>query len=768
MRLFLLMLILAGFVVCEVELIDEPFFKSITYLNYMELMNKVRQSEHFEKIFKVSDGYKQYNINERPICDGKFCVNPIFEVSSFYKGEDFVKTLPTVMVVGTIHGNEVVGAYTLYHLIEYINSYFNEKEYLRILLENVRFLFLPIANPNGFYELTREEKMNDNISIDINRDFPYDAEIGCLKSPTSRLIDTIFKNNLIIGCLTYHGGANSISYPWGNFPHESNPKSNDHMSFGLVAEALSQAAGENKNFDIPKYDVGLLQDIVYNVRGGFEDYAYSASFDKENISKMCKHQSLLSQEVVMETNYDDFSHRAFVYLVESSKEKIPKESTLGRKMLTNLDRFDIAEWGHVNRNINLILRFAQIISNFAVVESIRFESGFVFEISIYGCLTLDEIKPDYGFEVVSKKYDNRLTKWSIIMKINSDLEVIPKLTINVECDKKFFEDKQPESHFVRLKTGVLDEIAYKQNKITKMDKITITVKNIMKSLLSKAVIVWERNNEHHIVYNNVMLVNDDVILKYENGSVQTIIKNGKKILISESTTFEHSHFNKDQLVLYHGTFVPMKAQTFLNLPGKLGYIYLDTIKSSDFLIKTGFVQPENEKYGALLIDKHQLLGQVLTFDPPMFVLVSASTDLFLKITLVSRFSKILSINFVEGELLGEFIEKVEVKANDVFVITRKYRVANADQLKLIGRTLELVDSLSRKSKVVLGIMHLSKTLESIIQENYNGWRKDMNRVIPLVIFGLLFILLALALIKMSHSKNILREPLQTGEMTVRN
>lgn len=60
------------------------------------------------------------------------------------------------------------------------------------------------------------------ISRDPNRDFPYDHDSSteAFQTSTGQIIDKIFRENLIVGCLTFHGGDNSISYPWGNFPHE--------------------------------------------------------------------------------------------------------------------------------------------------------------------------------------------------------------------------------------------------------------------------------------------------------------------------------------------------------------------------------------------------------------------------------------------------------------------------------------------------------------------------------------------------------------------
>lgn len=72
------------------------------------------------------------------------------------------------------------------------------------------------------------------------------------------VIDKIFRDNLIVGSLTFHGGVNSISYPWGNFAHEKDPLTGDNEAFKEVGDILIEAAGENPTLKIKKYDIGNL------------------------------------------------------------------------------------------------------------------------------------------------------------------------------------------------------------------------------------------------------------------------------------------------------------------------------------------------------------------------------------------------------------------------------------------------------------------------------------------------------------------------------
>jgi len=52
------------------------------------------------------------------------------------------------------------------------------------------------------------------------------------------LIDRLYKDYTIIGTITFHGGDNSITYPWGAFAHELDQYSGDDIAFREMAKLL--------------------------------------------------------------------------------------------------------------------------------------------------------------------------------------------------------------------------------------------------------------------------------------------------------------------------------------------------------------------------------------------------------------------------------------------------------------------------------------------------------------------------------------------------
>jgi len=92
-----------------------------------------------------------------------------------------------------------------------------------------------------------------------------------------------------VSSITFHGGTNSVTYPWGSNNHISTSNNRkgaeapDHIALDAQAKVLVEAAGST--FDAPngyriyKYPSGDMTSVVYPVGGGLEDWAYGAGWD---------------------------------------------------------------------------------------------------------------------------------------------------------------------------------------------------------------------------------------------------------------------------------------------------------------------------------------------------------------------------------------------------------------------------------------------------------------------------------------------------------
>ena len=70
-----------------------------------------------------------------------------------------------------------------------------------------------------------------------------------MQSIASRVVYRLFADNLFVSSITFHGGTNSITYPWGSNNHLSKIQINtgneapDHIALDTLAEVLVDAAG---------------------------------------------------------------------------------------------------------------------------------------------------------------------------------------------------------------------------------------------------------------------------------------------------------------------------------------------------------------------------------------------------------------------------------------------------------------------------------------------------------------------------------------------
>ena len=94
-------------------------------------------------------------------------------------------------------------------------------------------------------------------------------------------MNELLRENLIVSTITFHGGDNSISYPWGNYFYLDNTLSPDNLPFEEVAVELKKAAGlEYPGLStVAPYKYGTMTNTVYACYGAYEDFVYAGSWE---------------------------------------------------------------------------------------------------------------------------------------------------------------------------------------------------------------------------------------------------------------------------------------------------------------------------------------------------------------------------------------------------------------------------------------------------------------------------------------------------------
>mmetsp|Transcript_13879 Transcript_13879/g.20483 ORF Transcript_13879/g.20483 Transcript_13879/m.20483 type:complete len:731 (-) Transcript_13879:23-2215(-) len=318
--------------------------------------------------------------NDCPHDAGDGCFNYIITIQDTIAhplGSDSSKRLPEVFLSGCVHGNERVGptavmeAMTL--LLEaaqcesqsdiqqatvcrrYLETHrgMNDghRQWLARLVSTRRLVVLPTANALGYDQNVREEA-----NIDPNRDFPFDVTdpTQCMQTIAGRSINEVFRQHLFQLALTFHGGTEVIAYEWGapTFLKNTSP---DDIAQVSISDAYSRYAA---GFSTAKpYETGTMNEKVYYVRGGMEDWAYGGSWIPEVVIP-CE-PTTFSPYPKEKTTYNNATLRAFNMLVETSHQKIPPTSRLGTSQ--DVLNKDTNGNGHVSRNVRLALLAADLV-----------------------------------------------------------------------------------------------------------------------------------------------------------------------------------------------------------------------------------------------------------------------------------------------------------------------------------------------------------------------------------------------------------------------
>lgn len=236
------------------------------------------------------------------------------------------------------------------------------RQWLARLVSTRRIVILPTPNALGYDRSERTEN-----GIDCNRDFPFDVvnPTNCMQTICARTINEIWRQSQFQLSLTFHGGTEVIGYEWGATTYLGST-SPDDVAQVEISNGYSRYAGSFKG--TRPYITGTMNDLVYDVQGGMEDWAYAASWDPNRVIP-CDPETFGGYDTI-KTVYQDSSLRAFNMLVETSHEKIPQYH-LGTEN-------GILDWGgngdgngHIARNIRLSLLAIELTEPYIIITSVN-------------------------------------------------------------------------------------------------------------------------------------------------------------------------------------------------------------------------------------------------------------------------------------------------------------------------------------------------------------------------------------------------------------
>jgi hypothetical protein len=371
MRLLLPFATILSLLICsEPALGSEPIpdsnVKSFQHYSYDDIQGIFSDLQaRYPRWVKLIYPEEEYLGGPSPLSCGKKSCRTVMAVLTDHDSLADNPERPQVFFSGEIHGNERVGPHAVTELAQFLlethaqdtpkSPYFGKPNpwVSRLLTTRVTVLS-PITNAYGFYHNTREEK-----KVDPNRDYPIDrVDHHCMETITSRVVNEVFRRYMFQLSITFHGGMQAIAYEWGTMSANGNAAdrvSPDDTAQQAMGSVLSAFAGA---YPRSRYPHQRINDVVYPVRGGMEDWAYAGSWMNNTGSAPCQ-PSNFGGYPVKQTQYTDDQLRIINVLVETSDKKAPPAEMFGdtRELL----KPDGAGNGHVSRNIRLALAMSDLV-----------------------------------------------------------------------------------------------------------------------------------------------------------------------------------------------------------------------------------------------------------------------------------------------------------------------------------------------------------------------------------------------------------------------
>jgi len=340
--------------------------KNFQYKNYNSIVSDLQQlASEFPEYIEVFTAQDRYDLHSPGQCGSDPCQQHVAIITKKSTLTDD-ETRPEVFFSGCLHGNERIGPTTL---IESINLLVHAaacvdggnqdacqidepyQSWLSFLVVTRVIVVMPMTNSLGYFQNVREEN-----HIDPNRDFPYDqTPKNCMQTVAARSVNEVWREHIFQLALTFHGGMTAIAYEWGapNHPGPHQDVSPDDVAQTTLTKAMSSYSG---HFTGQKaYPHGRLNDLVYPVHGGMEDWGYGSSWDT---TSTCNPNTFGGYPVA-KTQYNDATLRAFNILIETSNSKQPQSNTLGSD--EELFFYNGQGNGHIPRNVRLVLMITDLV-----------------------------------------------------------------------------------------------------------------------------------------------------------------------------------------------------------------------------------------------------------------------------------------------------------------------------------------------------------------------------------------------------------------------
>ena len=137
------------------------------------------------------------------------------------------------LIIGSIHGNECMGAALVLETIEWLLDGYGDDDLATELIDGTEIVFVPLVNPDGYADEPAHRGNANGVDLNRNLGFAWLEEgDGPFSEPETQALRAMGDDASFTLGLSYHTVANYVNGPWNYTPQH--PRD----------EALVQAMGD--------------------------------------------------------------------------------------------------------------------------------------------------------------------------------------------------------------------------------------------------------------------------------------------------------------------------------------------------------------------------------------------------------------------------------------------------------------------------------------------------------------------------------------------
>ena len=254
--------------------------------------------------------------------------NSRFQMTAKLSNNVNVDTIkPRVLLMSTIHGDEVTGYIILLRMIDYLTSNYGTNYRITNLINNNEIWICPLLNPDGTYNggnntVNGAIRYNKN-GVDLNRNFPNqaggahpDGEVSYARE-TSNMMH-LYDSLHFVMSFVMHGGSEVVNYPFDTWDAATKTHADDAWWQSISKKYVDTTRVVYPNYMTDVDPSGYVNGgDWYVVEGSCQDYE---TYFKQGREVTIEVNSTKLPSATLLPNYWNYNYRSILnYIDEASK-----------------------------------------------------------------------------------------------------------------------------------------------------------------------------------------------------------------------------------------------------------------------------------------------------------------------------------------------------------------------------------------------------------------------------------------------------------------